>query len=187
MRNGTASVTGTGVIFTGSGAVPDWFGTGGNPTSHRREQALFFVNNTQSVSLTDSAAVYLAGQLGHAASGGTFTFDHFLMQRVTSGGEFTGSTWNVNDSAFIECPDDSVNFINGDHDALYFVSGRQAFTNTLLGWTKDDIIDSGGSGYGHPLLPILLVRRRRARGQLALRVQTRFPARHGFSRVRTGL
>jgi hypothetical protein len=148
MRNGTGSVTGTGVIFTGSGAVPNWFGTGGNPGSHRTEQALFFVNNTQSVSLTDSAAMYLAGQLGHSVGGGTFDFDHFLMQRVTSGGEFTGSTWDVNDSAFIECPDDSVNFVNGDHDALYFVSGRQAFTNTLFGWTKDDIIDSGGSGYG---------------------------------------
>jgi len=148
MRNGTASVTGTGVIFTGSGAVPNWFGSGGNPGSHRTEQALFFVNSTQSVALTDSAAMYLAGQLGHSVGGGTFDFDHFLMQRVTSGGEFTGSTWDVNDSAFIECPDDSVNFVNGDHDALYFVSGRQAFTNTLFGWTKDDIIDSGGSGYG---------------------------------------
>ena len=148
MRNGTASVTGTGVIFTGSGAVPNWFGTGGNPGSHRTEQALFFVNNTQSVSLTDSAAIYLAGQLSHSVNGGTFTFDHFLMQRVTSGGEFTGSTWRVNDSAFIECPDDPSNFVNGDNDALYFVSGLQAFTNTLFGWTKDDIIDSGGSGYG---------------------------------------
>lgn len=148
MRSGTASVTGTGVIFTGSGAVPNWFGTGGNPGSHRTEQALFFVNTTQSVSLTDAAAMYLAGQLSHSAGGGTFTFDHFLMQRATSGGEFTGSTWNVNDSAFIECPDDSVNFVNGDNDALYFVSGRQAFTNTLFGWTKDDAIDCGGSGYG---------------------------------------
>jgi hypothetical protein len=148
MRTGIASVTGTGVIFTGSGAVPNWFGTGGNPGSHRTEQALFFVNTTQSVSLTDSAAISLAGQLSHSVNGGTFTFDHFLMQRVTSGGEFTGSTWRVNDSAFIECPDDSVNFVNGDHDALYFVSGLQAFTNTLFGWTKDDIIDSGGSGYG---------------------------------------
>jgi len=148
MRTGPASVTGTGVIFTGSGANPTWFGSGGNPGSHRREQALFFVNDAQSVSLTDSAAMYLAGQLSHAFSGGTFTFDHFLMQRVTSGGEFTGSTWNVNDSAFIECPDDSVNFVDGDNDALYFVSGLQAFTNTLFGWTKDDIIDSGGSGYG---------------------------------------
>jgi hypothetical protein len=148
MRSGPASVTGTGVIFTGSGAIPNWFGTGGNPGSHRTEQALFFVNDAQSVSLTDSAAIYLAGQLSHAVSGGTFTFDHFLMQRVTSGGEFTGSTWNVNDSAFIECPDDSVDFDNGDNDALYFVSGRQNFTNTLFGWTKDDIIDCGGSGYG---------------------------------------
>lgn len=128
--------------------MPNWFGSGGNPGSHRSEQALFFVNTTQSVSLTDSAAIYLAGQLSHSVSGGTFTFDHFLLQRATSGGEFTGSTWNVNDSAFIEFPDDSVNFVNLDNDALYFVSGRQAFTNTLFGWTKDDIIDCGGSGYG---------------------------------------
>jgi hypothetical protein len=148
MRNGTGSITGTGVIFTGSGAVPNWFGSSGNPGSHRPEQALFFVANSQSVSLTDSAAIYLAGQLSHAVSGGTFIFDHFLMQRVTSGGEFTGSNWRVNDSAFIECPDDSVTFVNGDNDALYFVSGIQSFTNSLIGWTKDDGIDSGGSGFG---------------------------------------
>jgi hypothetical protein len=148
MRTGTSSVTGRSVIFTGSGAVPNWFGSGGNPGSHRTEQALFFVNTSQSVSLTDSAAIYLAGQLSHSVNGGTFTFDHFLLQRSTSGGEFTGSTWNVNDSAFIEFPDDSVNFVNLDNDALYLVSGRQAFTNTLFGWTKDDIIDCGGSGYG---------------------------------------
>ncbi|HMJ65008.1 MAG TPA: hypothetical protein VK615_06630, partial [Candidatus Binatia bacterium] len=148
MRNGTGSINGTGVIFTGSGAVPNWFGSGGNPGSHRTEQALFFVGNSQSISLTDSAAMYLAGQLSHTVGGGTFILDHFLMQRVTSGGEFTGSTWRVNDSAFIECPDDSVNFVDGDNDALYFVSGSQSFTNSLFGWTKDDGIDSGGSGFG---------------------------------------
>src|SRR6185369_8128588 len=96
MRNGTGSITGTGVIFTGSGANQSWFGSGGNPGSHRTEQALFFVANSQSISLTDSAAVYLAGQLSHAVGGGTFTFDHFLAQRITSGGEFTGSSWTVN-------------------------------------------------------------------------------------------
>lgn len=148
MRNGTGSITGSGVIFTGSGAVPNWFGTGGNPGSHRTEQALFFVANSQSVSITDGAAMFLAGQLGHAVNGGTFRFTHFLAQGTTSEGEFTGSSWVVNDSAFIECPDDSINFVNGDNDALYFVSGVQAITNTLIGWTKDDAVDCGGSGYG---------------------------------------
>jgi hypothetical protein len=107
-----------------------------------------FCSSTPTLSLTDSAAIYLAGQLGHAVNGGTFRFNRFLMQRCPTGGEYTGANFTVNDSAFIECPDDSANFVNGDNDALYFVSGNYSFTNTLIGWTKDDGIDSGGSGYG---------------------------------------
>jgi hypothetical protein len=30
----TGEITGTGVIFTGSGAVANWFGVNGNPGSH---------------------------------------------------------------------------------------------------------------------------------------------------------
>ena len=152
MWNGLGSITGTGVIFTGSGAKVDWFGTGGNPTSHRKEQGLFFCNSNSRITLTDSAAIYLAGQLGHAVNGGTFTFNRFLMQRTTTGGEYSGSSralrFDVNDSAFIECPDNSANFVDGDNDALYIVHGNHGFTNTLFGFTKDDGIDCGGSGAG---------------------------------------
>jgi hypothetical protein len=140
MRTSTGSLTGNGVIFVASGADPN----GG--AGHRPEQCLFLVDNAPSVSLTDSAAIYLAGQLGHAYSGGTFTYTRFLLQGATTGGEYTGSTWRVNDSAFIECPDASVNFVDGDNDALYLVSGNHGFTNTVIGWTKDDGIDSGGDG-----------------------------------------
>lgn len=146
MRTSSGSVNGTGVIFVASGADP----TGG--AGHRDEQCLFLVDNAPSVTLTDSAAIHLAGQFGHAYSGGTFTFTRFLLQRATTGGEYTGSTWRVNDSAFIDFPDDSATYVDGDNDALYFVStpvsGGINFTNTLFGWTKDDGIDSGGSGYG---------------------------------------
>ena len=45
------TLVGTGVIFTGSGAVPNWFGSGGNPGSHRREQGLFYLDGGQSVTL----------------------------------------------------------------------------------------------------------------------------------------
>lgn len=148
MRAGTGEITGTGVIFTGSGAIPNWFGTGGNPGSHRPEQALFFIGNNQRITLTDSAAIYLAGQLGHSVGGGILILNRFLMQRCTTGGEYTGASFNVNDSAFIECPDDTPNFVDGDNDALYIVSGTHGFTNTLFGWTKDDGVDSGGSGSG---------------------------------------
>jgi hypothetical protein len=100
------------------------------------------------VTLTDSSAIYLAGQLGHAYNGGTFNFTRFLMQRTTTGGEYTGASFTVNDSALIECPDATSNFVDGDNDGLYLVSGTHNFTNTLFGWTKDDGIDSGGDGVG---------------------------------------
>ncbi|MGC8830031.1 MAG: hypothetical protein ACP5TE_09670 [Verrucomicrobiia bacterium] len=148
MRQVTGEIVGTGVIFTGSGAEPNWFGSNGNPGSHRKEQALFFVGNNQRITLTDSAAIYMAGQLGHSVSGGIYNFTRFLMQRATTGGEFTGAAFTMNDCALIECPDDTANFVDGDNDAIYIVNGNHGFTNTLFGWTKDDGVDSGGSGAG---------------------------------------
>jgi len=142
---------GTGVIFTGSSADPDWFGANGNPGSHRDEQGLFYLDGGQQLTLTDAAAISLAGQLGHSRSSSTptpITLTRFLMQRCSTGGEYTGARFTVNDSAFIECPDDTAIYIDGDNDALYLVDGTHAFTNTLFGWTKDDGIDSGASGYG---------------------------------------
>jgi hypothetical protein len=152
MRTGEGSVKATGAIFTGSGADPSWFGSGGNPGSHRTEQALFFCAGTNSIELTDCAAIYLAGQLGHAVDGGTFKLTRFLMQRTTTGGEYSGGSrplrFDVADSAFIECPYDSGQFVDGDNDALYIVHGQHSFVRTLFGFTKDDGIDCGGSGAG---------------------------------------
>ncbi len=144
----SSRIEATHTIFTGSGAEPNWFGSNGRPSSHRKEQALFYCTNTPTITLTDCAAISLAGQLGHSVNGGEITLTRFLMQRTPSGGEFTGARFTVNDSAFIECPDDSANFVDGDNDALYLWSGTHGFTNTLFGWTKDDGVDSGGSGAG---------------------------------------
>ncbi len=142
MRTSTGSIDAAGTIFTGSGANP----TGG--AGHRQEQCLFLVDSSPRLTFTDSAAIYLAGQLGHAYNGGTFTFTRFLLQHAVTGGEYTGANFTVNDSAFIEFPDDTPSFVDGDNDALYLVSGTHYFTNTLIGWTKDDGIDSGGDGLG---------------------------------------
>jgi hypothetical protein len=151
-----ARLLANGAIFTGSGSEPCWFDSQfcsrpGAPTSHRGEQALFScIGSGITLSLTHSAAIFLAGQLGHAVAGGSYTlqFDHFLMQGCTTGGEYTGANFTVNDSAFIQCPAETPAYADGDNDALYIVSGTHGFTNTLFGWTKDDGIDSGGSGSG---------------------------------------
>ena len=157
LRNAASQITGTGTIFTGSGANPNWFGTGGRPSSHRPEQALFYCTNRASITLTDSAAVWLAGQLSHSVGGGLFFFNstRFLAQFNTSGGEHTDSVWTVNDSAFIDSHLDwppFSTFNDGDEDAIYIVNiptgYASGFTNTLIGWTRDDGVDSGGSGPG---------------------------------------
>lgn len=139
MRNTSGSVDASGTIFVASGADPN----GGD--GHRTEQCLFLVDNAPTITLTDCAAINLAGQFGHAYRGGTFTLTRFLMQRATTGGEYTGATFRVNDAAFIECPDDTANFVDGDNDGLYLIGGRHGFTNVLFGWTKDDGVDSGGT------------------------------------------
>jgi hypothetical protein len=139
MRNSSGSVNASGTLFVASGADP----AGG--AGHRTEQCLFLVDNAPTLTLTDSAAIYLAGQFGHAYKGGTFTLTRFLMQRATTVGEYTAASFRVNDAAFIECPDDSANFVDGDNDGLYLIGGRHGFTNTLFGWTKDDGVDSGGT------------------------------------------
>jgi len=139
MRSGQGVVNATFAIFSGSGANPGWFSGG-----HKLEQALF--DDNQSLTLTDCAQIRSAGQFGR--NGGVITLTRFLVQGVTSAGEFSGASLRVNDSAFIEVPDDSSNFVNADNDALYLDDGNHAFTNTLFGWTKDDGIDSGASGSG---------------------------------------
>ncbi len=153
------SFTATGAIFTGSGLEPCWYSnsergcnTGlSGQGSHRTEQPLISMNGANcSIVMTDCAAISLAGQFSHSAGSGPYTIrlTRFLLQRATSGGQYDNATMIVNDSALIEIPSDSVVFEDEDHDALYLASGAYAFTNMLIGWTKDDGIDSGGGGYG---------------------------------------
>ncbi|MCX8157153.1 MAG: hypothetical protein N3J91_12030, partial [Verrucomicrobiae bacterium] len=155
--------TATGALFTGAGGYSGyWFGGHGHDpsfsgiTSHRAEQALISLSGVNNnLTLTDTAAIWLPGQFGHAQGGSgrsyRITLTRFLMQGCTTGGEYTGAQFLVNDSAFIECPDISTNFVDGDNDGLYIVDsplGPHGFTNTLFGWTKDDGVDSGGDGSG---------------------------------------
>ncbi|MCC6234437.1 MAG: hypothetical protein IT580_17475 [Verrucomicrobiales bacterium] len=155
LREATSEIRAVGTLFTGSGADPQ-----GTPGSHRVEQSLFHCTSHGRVTLTDSAAIALSGQLGHSVGmDGTaryfFTLERFLMQGAITGGEYEDAVFQVRDSAFIDCFEPAVpywRFQDADEDGLYLknipaghVSG---FTNTLFGWTRDDGVDSGASGGG---------------------------------------
>ena len=159
-----ASFTATGAIFTGTGAQTCWYlGHGCSSSisgisSHRGEQALFALKGTEcNLTLTDCACVALAGQFGHGTGGGfqRLTLTRTMVQGATSGGEYTDCVFSLNNCAFLDFYLTSIpfwQFHDGDEDAIYivniptgYVSG---FTNTLIGFTKDDGVDSGGGGSG---------------------------------------
>ncbi|MCX6906096.1 MAG: hypothetical protein NTW03_21970, partial [Verrucomicrobia bacterium] len=153
LQAATSQITATGAVFVASGANP----TGG--AGHRQEQCLFYCDTHATVILTDCAAIAMAGQLGHTTDKAGvanyfFTLTRFLTQGATTAGEYYDSVFTVNDSAFIDfyvsLP--FQEFHDGDEDGLYFknipTGYRSGFTNTLIGWTKDDGVDSGGDGAG---------------------------------------
>ena len=161
-----ASITATGTIFSESGADQCWYGGHGRcatPTSgldsHRPEQPLFALRGTEcNITLTDCAALSSKGQFGHAVSGYTpqrLTLTRTLVQGGPSGGEYSSAVFTVNDCAFFDfwiVANPFWQFNDGDEDALYIADVPTgyltSFTNTFIGWTKDDGVDSGGSGPG---------------------------------------
>ncbi|HNQ87476.1 MAG TPA: hypothetical protein PKM73_02440 [Verrucomicrobiota bacterium] len=155
LRTAASEIRATGTLFTGSGADP-----AGTPDSHRREQSLFHCSNGGRVTLTDCAAIALKGQLGHSvgvdgAARYFFTFERFLMQGGCTGGEYEDAVFAVNDSAFVDChlaAPPFPQFSDNDEDGLYLknipAGYTSGFTNTLIGWVRDDGVDSGASGGG---------------------------------------
>ncbi len=147
LTNSASQLNATATIFTGSGADPNAV-----PNSHRHEQCLFYLDNHAHLSLSDCAAMYLAGQFGHAVDEGQPWNDivvrRSLIQRCTTGGEWNGSSIQFLQSALIETPYETGVFSDGDEDGIYFTTGQYIVRDSLIGWTRDDGIDSGSGGTG---------------------------------------
>jgi hypothetical protein len=146
LTNSTSKLQANGTIFTGSGASP-----GGVP-SHRPEQCLFFMQNHSQFNLTNCAAISLAGQFGHAVDSGqpwnSVSIVRSLIQRCTTGGEWNGTALHLLQSALLETPYMTDVFNDGDEDGIYFTTGQYLVEDSLVGWTRDDGIDSGSGGTG---------------------------------------
>jgi len=143
-----ARVAATGAIFTGSGADADWYGKHPSPGGvHRREQALFHLGPGVEAVLTDCALIDLAGQAFHGDQA-SLVLEGSLVQRCLTSGQFNGGAVQVRASALIEFPSDDAQFLDADTDAIYLTLGTHWFTDSLIGWAKDDGIDAGGSTAG---------------------------------------
>lgn len=149
MRNAGAEIVGEGAIFTGSGAAASF--SFSPSTSHRSEQALFLAQAGTRIQLTNCYAINQSGQIANGYNA-DITYDHCLLQRAITAGEYIGGTIVVNHSALLEFPSIdnvySAAIADADYDGIYFTEGTHLLMNSLFGFAKDDAIDSGSGGAG---------------------------------------
>lgn len=153
----TSSVTASHTIFTGSGEDQTWFDTHSGYTTHKAQQALFLLAGSASgtnvgaqIHLTECYCFGLGGQEMNGKANTWVNLQRTLMQRAVTCGELHGSKVTIDRSALIEFPGETENFVDADNDALYLTHGDLAISNTVIGFTKDDGVDSGGNGGDNP-------------------------------------
>jgi hypothetical protein len=135
-------------IMTGSGAAASLSYSPGS--SHRSEQPLLFAHNSV-VRMTNCALINLAGQVGNGYHS-IINWDHCLIQRAITCGEYDGGTNIISHSAVIEFPAVdgvySATISDADYDGFYTINTTNYFEHSLFGFAKDDAIDSGSGGGG---------------------------------------
>ena len=153
----TSIVNATYTIFTGSGEDETWFATHSGYSSHKDQQALFLVSGSGSgtavgaqLHLTNCYCFSLAGQEMNSKTNTWIDVQRTLMQRAVTCGELNGSKVTIDRSALMEFPSEDATFVDGDNDAIYLTNGDLSVTNSIIGFTKDDGVDSGGEGGDNP-------------------------------------
>lgn len=166
-----ARFTATGTLFCCWGANQDWFATApaGEPAKtfphHRNQQPCIATAPGAVTTLTDCALIGPTGLsqsrgAALATNGGSLNFTRVLAQRCITGGEQESCPFfEMTACAFIEMNEpgtnvDSDTFDDLDNDGLYLVPGTgrtYRLNKCLVGWTKDDGIDTGGGGGGSTL------------------------------------
>jgi len=152
LHGGATAATVTGAMLTGAGADQSWASANGI-SAHRGEQPVFGLDagtsgGTCIATLTDTWII--DNPLGQAGLGrnADVTFTRCLIQRTRTCGQFNAGVVNFFDSHAIELPLDSQVFSDADNDAIYLSGGTHHFRDSVIGWTKDDGIDCGGSAAG---------------------------------------
>jgi hypothetical protein len=153
----TSNLTAQHAIFTGAGEDQTWFDTHSGYTTHKKQQALFLIAGSGAgtavgaqLHLTDCYCFDLGGQAMNSRTNTWIDLNRTLMQRAVTCGELNGSKVTIDRSALIEFPGEDAAFADSDNDAIYLTNGELAISNTVIGHTKDDGVDSGGNGGDNP-------------------------------------
>ena len=156
----TSNVTATHTIFTGSGEDQTWFTTNTGYSTHKTQQALFLIAGSGSgtavgarIHLSECYCFGLGGQEMNSKTNTWIDLQRTLMQRAVTCGELNGSKVTIDRSALIEFPGEDATFVDADNDSIYLTNGDLAISNTVIGFTKDDGVDSGGNGGDNPFTP----------------------------------
>ncbi len=153
LRGAEAQLTANGAIITGGGGGKSFNFSPGS--SHRSEQAVLLAQSGAQIALTNCYLINQAGQIANAYNS-DITYDHCLLQRAITAGESVGGTITINHSSVIEFPaDDGIvdsQIADADFDAVYFTTGTHIVNDSLIGFSKDDAIDSGSGGAGTVLV-----------------------------------
>ncbi len=145
---GPASLVATGTLVTGTGADARFYYDRPLGSAHRGEQPAVHLGAGAQARFTDCWFVDLQGQAFHGENA-ALTLERTLVQRCLTGGQFNGGSVVVRESALIEFPLDDPVFADGDNDGIYLTLGDHHFSDTLIGWAKDDGIDAGGGTPGN--------------------------------------
>lgn len=158
----TSRVNAQHTIFTGACEDATWFATHSGYSTHKDEQALFLLSGSAAqpgigaqLHLTDCYCFSLRGQQMNSKTNTWIDLTRVLMQRAVTCGELNGSKVTIDRSALIEFPIETANFVDGDNDAIYLTNGELSISNTVIGYTKDDGVDSGGNGGDNPFTSTL--------------------------------
>lgn len=148
MRGTASELIANNAIMTGAGAATSISFSPGS--SHRSEQPVLFVHNS-TVRMTNCALINNAGQIGNGYFA-NMTVERCIWQRAITVGEYEGCTNIIRNSALVEFPSVdgiySAAIASADYDGYYAIRGSNYFANTVVGFCKDDAIDSGSGGPG---------------------------------------
>ncbi|MEK0449482.1 MAG: hypothetical protein RL088_1750 [Verrucomicrobiota bacterium] len=157
LPNVASNVTANWTLFHGSGEQQNWFAANSGYSSHKDEQALFLISGAgvgtsvgAQLHLNDCFCFSLGGQQMNSKIRTWINLNRTLMMRAVTCGELNDSKVTIDRCALLEFPGETSTFADADNDGIYLTSGDLKITNTIIGFTKDDGVDSGGNGGASP-------------------------------------
>jgi len=114
---------------------------------HAKRQAIFYHRDSDLI-LNHVNAIDNAGQVFFLRKQSYLNVDNSSFQRAISAGEVVNSTITISNSTFTDFPEYSPEYEDKDNDCIYINNSNATISSCSFMYSKDDGIDTGGSGGG---------------------------------------